>query len=208
MSGQVFVSKTMAAGDRLDAPADAWVSIAAVTPASYPVQVTLEGETGIREVYVHSPSRWRVSGRTTLSPQAAVYAMVASNPELLPEGSDGSGGLAPAASTSYAAAQSSTTNIPTQPQEGVDITSRNGVRANVTGSGASNVTAGTLVWWYYDPVVGAWFETPVQEALVTGRGRVSSNDFPIGVRAGRVYAELRSATCVNVGNFGVALIAA
>lgn len=208
MSGQVFVSKTMAAGDRLDAPADAWVSIAAVTPASYPVQVTLEGETGIREVYVHSPSRWRVSGRTTLSPQAAVYAMVASNPELLPEGSDGSGGFAPPASASYGAAQSSTTNIPTLATDGVDVTSRNGVRADITGSGGSNVTAGVLVWWFYDPVVGQWFETPVQDTLVTGRGRVSSNDFPIGVRTGRMFAELRNATCVNVGSFSVTLLAA
>jgi hypothetical protein len=104
-----------------------------------------------------------------------------------------------------------TTNVPTLATDGVDVTGCDGVRAVIdAGASVSTITA-TLVWWFYDPAQGAWCETPLQEALAftTARRYVGSNDYPLGARTGRVFAELRSLThSGGSGNATVTVIAA
>lgn len=94
---------------------------------------------------------------------------------------------------SYAPGYNVTTNVPALATDGIDITNCKGVRATVELS-SSTINGGVFVFWYYDPVTAKWYESPVQETIVTGRIRAVSSDQLVTAGFGRCYVEVRSIT--------------
>jgi hypothetical protein len=86
-----------------------------------------------------------------------------------------------------------TTNIPATARDGVNIRGARGIRATVDVD-ADNITGGSLVWWWFDPDIGVWHQTDVQQALGTGISASSPSELLVAMRAGRLFPELRSLT--------------
>jgi hypothetical protein len=207
--GQVVAARLVAAAGRFEVPPGGWVTVAAQNPSDYPLTVTCDGETGVGTIYVHSPSRWRVPGRVVISPSAAAYVMAATAEDVLPEGFSGAPGSGAGVerATAYTAAQSSTANIPSAAGDGVDLSSRRGVRALISAPAAQTITALTVVWWVYDSTLTRWCESPVQDSPPTGRRDATTPD-QLSIPTGRAFAEVRSSTCSGAGSFSVILVAA
>lgn len=93
----------------------------------------------------------------------------------------------------YSAANNSTANVPSVVTDGIDITGCKGVRAIMKCNAAETLTtAGTGIWWLWDPSEAAWYESEVQTTMVTGRNRFCTADQVITVSSGRAFFEPRS----------------
>lgn len=93
-------------------------------------------------------------------------------------------------------AYNSTANLPTNsstPGEGIACRGARSVRVTLQTGSVATVTGGTIVWWWSDGG-GQWYETGVQEPLVTGRSSVATSEWEIQFATGRLFPELRSYT--------------
>lgn len=203
MNATYVVSQLLTAGNRLHVPQGSWLAVMSRGGGPYPLVVTLDGDSGVKEVYLPGPSRWHWPAGGAISASVDVFVTIASAAELLPEGS-AVAGQAPSQTSSYTAAQSSTGNLPSVATDGAALGGRRLCRAVVSAPAGQTVTGGTVVWWLYNETLARWAEGPVQDTLPTGRRDVATPDQFVGA-AGRVFAEVRSATASGAGTLAVTL---
>jgi hypothetical protein len=88
-----------------------------------------------------------------------------------------------------------TTNVPgSNFDEGMEARGARSMKAAVYTTNGSNVSAGTIVWWWCPPNLSGWMQTNVQQPLVAGTQFACTEDLELPFQGGRYFPELRSFT--------------